>query len=60
MLDDKFRAELDQKRAALVELMPVLWRELYLENIKLGFNDNESFELVKIYILSQGENGIQP
>lgn len=57
MLDDKVRAELDQSRAAIIEVFPSIWRGLYLACVKEGFSELEAMELVKTYILSQGNNG---
>lgn len=58
MLDDKIRSELDQASAAMVEMLPPLWRRLYQKCIEVGFTETASLQLVKTYILSAGTNGI--
>lgn len=52
MIDPKIIAELDQAKAAIVELMPGLWRQLYLKCIEEGFSQEQSFAIIKTYIMS--------
>ena len=59
MLDAKQRAEIDQSMAAMVELLPPMWRGLYTTSLDQGFTETESFALLKVYILSQGPHGPQ-
>ena len=50
MLDPKQRAELDQASSALSEMLPQLWRAMYLGLMFEGFTEAQSLELVKAYI----------
>jgi len=60
MLDDKIRSEVEQAQAAMVELWPSLWRQLFLRNIEEGFTEGQSMDLVKAYILSTNVHGSRP
>jgi hypothetical protein len=59
MLDPAARAMFDQGMAAMMELMPSLWHNLFIELQKTGFTESQSFDLLKVYILSQGINGVK-
>ena len=57
MLDPEVQSKLEQSQAFLIEYLPTTWRRLF-ERLKAeGFNDDESLELVKTYIISAGSNG---
>lgn len=43
-------AEMDQARAAAVDVMPKLWWGLFDESMKQGFTRDESLKLVCVYI----------
>jgi len=58
MLNEKLRAELDQAKAGIVELLPSLWRELFLKSMMEGFTKEEALTLLHIYILSQCPSGV--
>lgn len=45
--------KIDQAFALYGDTMPPLWRRIYLQSIESGFTPEESFQLLKVYILSQ-------
>ena len=59
MLDDKKRAELEQGRAELREVLPVLWKEMYT-GLKENFNDQQSWELLKVVVFAQSGGKASP
>ena len=50
MLNDKERAEIDQNRAALCELNPLLWWGQYRGCLNAGFSKAQAMGLVKAYL----------
>jgi hypothetical protein len=54
MLNDKEKADLDQSTAFIGENLPPLWKRLYQNCIEEEFSKEQSFELLKMYILSNG------
>ena len=60
MLDEKMQAMVEQAQATMVEMWPPLWKQLYQKCMKEGFNENQSMELVKAYILSTNIHGSRP
>ncbi len=50
MLDDTKRAEFDQSRAVLVEILPPLWKGLYDGLLRAGFDEKEAMTLLCEYI----------
>lgn len=54
----KRQAEFDQAMASIGDSFPPLWRRLYANLMSEGFTDRESFELLKVYILSQCPFGV--
>ncbi len=57
MLDGKKQAEFDQASAALTEMLPSMWRRLYLKLIDEGFIQSEAFELLKTYVTASCGGG---
>jgi hypothetical protein len=53
-MDSKKQAELDQAAALLGDNLPILWYRLYQKCLDVGFSDLQSMEIVKAYIVSQG------
>lgn len=51
MLDDKKRAEIDQASTLVGEALPAYWAEVY-RGLNKHFNDQEAWELLKIYVSS--------
>jgi len=60
MIDDKMRADFDQGIAAMMELWPPMWRQLFDRLKEEGFTEQQAMDLLKTYILSQGVNGVKP
>ena len=60
MINDKTRAEMDQATSTLAEFLPPLWHQLYGGLLKEEFDERQSMELLKCYILSQGTASIKP
>lgn len=60
MLDARKRRDLDEAVAALSEVLPITWRQLYKGCISEGFSSEQAMGLVKTYILSQNPYGIAP
>lgn len=54
----KRQAEFDRAMASIGDTLPPLWRRLFMNNREEGFTDSESFELLKVYILSQCPFGV--
>ncbi len=57
-MDLKTKSEMDQTTTYLSDLYPVMWTKIYKGLLAEGFVESEAFELLKIYILSQGTNGV--
>ena len=57
MLDDNLRAELDQASAGLSEMLPPLWRGIYMNLQEQDFTPEESMDLLKTYIIGQNPHG---
>ena len=53
MLDPKKQAEYEQGTAALIEMLPPLWRGLYIGCVEQGFTGQDALDLVRTYIMSQ-------
>jgi hypothetical protein len=58
MLDDKKNSEFEQNRSVLVEMLPPLWRGLYLGCINEGFTEEDAMRLVCAQILGSASGGI--
>ena len=43
----------------LVDLLPPVWRKLFLRSVAEGFTETESFMLLQTYILSQCPHGVR-
>lgn len=56
MLDPKKRAEFDQARQTMLEVLPSLCFQLYQEFQKEGFTKEEAWELVKVYLANFGRS----
>ena len=54
MINEKLRSDLEQCRAAMLEMLPVLWRGIYVKLLNEGFTEPQAIELLKAYIISQG------
>lgn len=52
--------EIDQSIAAMRNLFPRAWRQMYLGAVDAGFTEAQAMDLVKTYILSQNPYGIHP
>lgn len=50
MIDPKKSANIDQATSFMTEVLPSLWRRLYLRLIEEGFNESDSLTLLKVYI----------
>ena len=59
MLDPKRQAEFDQGVEAMGEVFPAMWCKLFEKCKEEGFTEQQAFDLVKTYILSQNPNGIK-
>ena len=53
-------AELEQAIASFRDMVPRSWWSLYHGCMNQGFNETESFDLLKTYILSSHSGGINP
>jgi len=51
MIDPKTRADMDQAQAALCELLPPLWKDVY-EGLKKHFSEQQSWELLIVYVFA--------
>ena len=57
----KRQQDMEQSLAAAGDIIPRLWRQIYLGCVDHGFNPSEAFKLTQTYILaSSNQNGIQP
>lgn len=54
------KAQLDQGMALLADTFPPMWRRVYDECTKAGFDEVQSFKLLQTYILSMGTSGVNP
>ncbi len=50
-------SKMDQSAALLGDILPPLWRRIYIGCVDQGFDESESFKLVQTYILGQNPNG---
>ncbi len=53
-MDDSQKASLDQQAAMIGDMLPPLWRRIYLGCIEQGFSDVDSLRLVIAYIAQSG------
>ena len=51
--------QFDEAMTALIDIHPRMWRSMYLRLVEEGFNESQSLELVKVFILSQCPSGIR-
>jgi len=53
--------QLEQSLASARDLIPRLWRQIYLGCVRQGFTPDEAFKLTQTYIMSvNNQNGMQP
>lgn len=50
-------SEIDQGGKLLADILPPLWRGLYVGCKEQGFDDEQAFELVKTYIRASWNTG---
>ncbi len=60
MINDQQRQQIEQQVTQHGELLPRIWRELYLGCIAQDFEPIQAIDLVKTFILAQNPNGIRP
>lgn len=53
----KDQSDLDQAEEALVEMLPRLWRRMYVRLIEEGFDRSEAMGLLKQYIMASLKSG---
>ena len=58
MIDPKKQADLDQSATLMAEVLPPLWRKMYVSLLAEGFERAEAMEILKAYILSQSSYGV--
>ena len=52
MLDDKTRADWDQSKATINEILPSLWKAMYDSMLREGFDDRQAMLLLGDYIFA--------
>lgn len=50
--------EIEQSLAGIRDVIPRMWRQIYLGCLEQGFSPRQSFALLQTHILSQ--NGVKP
>ncbi len=56
MLNDELRAETDQAAAALGEMCPEVWWNIFDGCVKKGFTRQEALRLIEAYIMVTLDN----
>lgn len=51
--------QFDEAMTTMIDTFPRTWRQMYLKMIEEGFDERQSLELVKSFILSQCPSGIR-
>lgn len=60
VLNENLRAKTEQNIAELGEVLPRMWRQLFLGCCNVGFTPQEAMDILKTYILAQNPSGIKP
>lgn len=54
MITPKEKAEMDQSMVLVVDMLPLIWYNLFVNLCKQGFSELQALDLIKTYIMSQG------
>jgi hypothetical protein len=57
-MDQKKSHEIEQSIAEIRDVIPRMWRQIYLGCLEQGFSPRQAFSLLQTHILSQ--NGVKP
>jgi hypothetical protein len=60
MLDPKEQAKFDQSAAALAEVLPSAWKQLYDGLMKEGFTEEQTMRLLSVWIFANFSRGVLP